>query len=71
MPKLLCRPYLMDLESTNGTFVNGQRLEPARYVELREKDVIKVGESSREYVLVRAPAELGHEPVDGIDLERP
>ena len=32
-------PYVMDLESTNGTFLNGERLAPARYVELREKDV--------------------------------
>jgi smad nuclear-interacting protein 1 len=68
-PARSVRPYLLDLESTNGTFVNGQRLEPARFVELREKDVIKVGESSREYVLVRAPAEHGHAPVEPVDGE--
>ena len=49
-------PYVMDLESTNGTFLNGERLAPARYVELREKDMLKFGSSSREYVLIRAPA---------------
>lgn len=27
----------MDLGSTNGTFLNGERLEPERYYELLEK----------------------------------
>ena len=30
--KLRCKPFLIDLESTNGTFINGVRLESARYV---------------------------------------
>ena len=50
--KLQCRPYLMDLESTNGTFINGVRLESARYYELRRGDVITLGASTREYVLL-------------------
>lgn len=25
----------MDLESTNGTWLNGQSVEPARYIELK------------------------------------
>ena len=49
-------PYVMDLESTNGTFLNGERLAPARYVELRETDMLQFGSSSRDYVLIRAPA---------------
>lgn len=78
----IVKPYIMDLESVNGTFVNGKRIEaarpwpwglgfhccnlvgawepipmgrpwgPARYVELREKDVLKFGMSSREFVLL-------------------
>ena len=28
---------MIDLESTNGTYVNNQRIEPARYYELKEK----------------------------------
>lgn len=43
----------MDLESTNKTFLNSSELEPARYYELREKDVLKFGESQREYVLMK------------------
>jgi len=46
------RPYVIDLESTNGTYVNNQRIEPARYYELKEKDMIKFGFSSREYILL-------------------
>jgi smad nuclear-interacting protein 1 len=46
------KPYLLDLESTNGSFVNAERLEPARYYELREKDVVKFGLSSREFVIL-------------------
>ncbi|XP_026464147.1 smad nuclear-interacting protein 1-like [Ctenocephalides felis] len=46
------RPYLIDLESANGTYVNNNKIEPKKYVELLEKDVIKFGYSSREYVLL-------------------
>lgn len=45
-------PYIIDLESSNGTFVNNQKVDPRRYVELRAKDVVKFGYSSREYVLL-------------------
>mmetsp|Transcript_23047 Transcript_23047/g.44283 ORF Transcript_23047/g.44283 Transcript_23047/m.44283 type:complete len:309 (-) Transcript_23047:33-959(-) len=48
------QPYIMDLESTNGTHVNGERIEPARYYQLKEKDVLKFGLSSREHVLLAA-----------------
>ncbi|XP_057430764.1 FHA domain-containing protein DDL [Lotus japonicus] len=46
------RPYIMDLGSTNKTFLNESPIEPQRYYELREKDTIKFGNSSREYVLL-------------------
>ena len=46
------RPYIIDLNSANGTFVNNNKIDPQRYVELLEKDVIKFGFSSREYVLM-------------------
>ncbi|KAE8677277.1 FHA domain-containing protein DDL [Hibiscus syriacus] len=46
------KPYIMDLGSTNKTFINDNPIEPQRYYELFEKDTIKFGNSSREYVLL-------------------
>ena len=51
------KPYIIDLNrcdagvcssmhnccSANGTMVNSQKIEPQRYYELREKDVLKFG----------------------------
>jgi smad nuclear-interacting protein 1 len=50
--KLKCQPYLMDLESSNGTFINGVKIDAARYYQLRSGDVLKFGASTREYVLL-------------------
>jgi smad nuclear-interacting protein 1 len=52
--KLKCLPYLMDLESTNGCFINGVRIDAARYYQLKKGDVVKFGGSTREYVLLTA-----------------
>lgn len=46
------RPYIIDLESANGTFVNNKKVDAKKYIELLEKDVIKFGFSSREYVVL-------------------
>ncbi|KAL5108872.1 Smad nuclear-interacting protein 1 [Taenia crassiceps] len=46
------RLYIIDLESTNGTFLNNKKIESRRYYELREKDVLKFGYSTREYVVM-------------------
>jgi len=45
-------PYVIDLGSANGTFLNNTRIEAKRYYELKEKDVLKFGFSTREYVLL-------------------
>lgn len=50
--RLNCQPYIMDLESTNGTFLNGIRIDAARYYQLKKGDVLKFGASTREYVLL-------------------
>jgi smad nuclear-interacting protein 1 len=49
---LHCQPYLLDLESTNGTFLNGVKLDAARYYQCKTKDVLRFGASTREYVLL-------------------
>jgi len=45
-------PYIIDLESTNGTLLNKAKIEDCRYMELQERDIITFGFSTREYVLV-------------------
>jgi len=47
-------PYLIDLNSTNGTFLNDEQVDSARYVELRQKDVLRFGHSTRDYVLINS-----------------
>ncbi|KAI5922952.1 SMAD/FHA domain-containing protein [Camillea tinctor] len=51
------KPYLIDLESANGTKLNSKKVPDSRYLELRDKDMIQFGESTREYVLMLAPKE--------------
>jgi len=49
------KPYLIDLESANGTALNNDKVPESRYLELRDKDMIQFGSSTREYVLMLAP----------------
>lgn len=49
------RPYVIDLESANGTRVNGGRVPERRFVEVRSGDVLGFGESTREYVVLLPP----------------
>ena len=49
------KPYVIDLESANGTMVNGEKVPEGRYVELRDKDVVTFGHSTREYVVQLPP----------------
>ncbi|KAL2151267.1 hypothetical protein VTH82DRAFT_6365 [Thermothelomyces myriococcoides] len=49
------KPYLIDLESANGTMLNGEKVPESRYLELRNKDMLQFGSSTREYVLMLAP----------------
>ena len=72
----------MDLASANGTFVNNNKIEPQKYVQLMEKvtryvtysgpttshyqDVLKFGFSSREYVLLHDQSKEEEEDL-GVD----
>ncbi|RDW84937.1 hypothetical protein BP6252_02527 [Coleophoma cylindrospora] len=49
------RPYLIDLDSANGTTLNKEAVPGSRYLELRDKDMIQFGHSTREYVLMLPP----------------
>ncbi|KAJ3106819.1 Smad nuclear-interacting protein 1 [Phlyctochytrium planicorne] len=46
------KPYIIDLESSNGTFINTEKIQPTRYYELKIGDTLKFGMSSRDYVMM-------------------
>ncbi|KAK8790873.1 hypothetical protein WA158_005504 [Blastocystis sp. Blastoise] len=50
--KMVIKPYIMDLDSANGTFLNNKRIESSRYIELKVQDEIIFGASTRSYVLL-------------------
>ena len=60
-------PYIVDMNSANGTYVNNQKIEPQKYVQLMEKDVLKFGFSSREYVLLHDQSKEEEEEDPGVD----
>lgn len=47
-------PYLLDLGSTNGTFLNDSKLQSGRYIELRNQDVVRFGRCESDYVVLHA-----------------
>src|SRR5271170_182786 len=50
------RPYIIDLDSTNGTELNGEKIESRRYFEIRTEDMLKFAESTREYIFIKDPS---------------
>jgi smad nuclear-interacting protein 1 len=54
--KGVVKPFIIDLESTNGTHVNDEKIPESRFYELKAGDVIKFGQSTREYVLLHDEA---------------
>jgi smad nuclear-interacting protein 1 len=49
------KPYLMDLESTNGTILNSNPIPPARYIELKDNDILTFGDET-DYVMKKMPS---------------
>ncbi|CCG81270.1 putative FHA domain protein SNIP1 [Taphrina deformans PYCC 5710] len=50
--KVQIKPYLIDLESTNKSYVNDKEIPESRYYELRHGDTLTFGDSDRDYVLI-------------------
>jgi smad nuclear-interacting protein 1 len=48
------RPYLLDLQSSHGTKLNGETIQSARYYELKPGDLLNFAHSTRDYVLLHA-----------------
>jgi smad nuclear-interacting protein 1 len=53
--KKVVKPYVIDLESSNGTWLNGEKIPPRRFIEVRSGDMLKIGSSEREYVFMLPP----------------
>ena len=43
--------YLIDLESTNGTLLNGEKMIPAHFVEIKDGDIVNFGQNSVDYIM--------------------
>lgn len=46
-------PYLIDLNSTNGTYLNGDKIDNKKYYELRDKDELNFGDKKIDFVLMK------------------
>ncbi len=46
------KPYLIDLNSINGTFVNGKKIKPKIKYNLNNNDIISFGVDSNQYKLI-------------------
>lgn len=47
------KPYLIDLESTNKSYVNKKEIPESRYYELISGDSLAFGDSARDFVMLR------------------
>lgn len=63
------RLYLIDLDSANGTYVNNVKIESRRYHQLLERDVVKFGFSTREFVVLHANSKDDERDDDVIENE--
>ncbi|KAG8759202.1 hypothetical protein FRC14_006449 [Serendipita sp. 396] len=54
--KGVVKPFIIDLESTNGTQVNGVAIPTSRYYELKLNDVITFGTLAKDFVLLHEGA---------------
>lgn len=45
-------PFIMDLGSSNGTYLNNNKMQPHEYIQVKQGDVLKFGNSLKEYVLL-------------------
>ena len=46
-------PYLIDLNSTNGTYLNGDKIDNSKYYELMDKDNLNFGDKKIDFVLMQ------------------
>lgn len=47
-------PYILDLKSTNGTFINENKIESGKYIKLNNFDVINLGQSKTDFIIANS-----------------
>jgi smad nuclear-interacting protein 1 len=52
-PASVVKPYLIDLGSTNSTYINRHKVSMERYYELLNNDLLHFGNSEIDYVLIK------------------
>lgn len=45
-------PFVKDLFSTNGTFLDGEKIRPNRFYQVKSNSILKLAKSNKEYVFV-------------------
>lgn len=53
--KELIKPYIFDLNSTNGTYLNGVKINDNKYYELNENDILNFGHLKLDFVIMKKP----------------
>lgn len=51
--RIYIAPYLIDLNSTNGTYLNGDKIDNSKYYELLDKDNLNFGDKKIDFVLMK------------------
>ena len=46
-------PYLIDLNSTNGSYLNGDKIDNQKYYELKDKDELNFGDKKIDFILMK------------------
>lgn len=47
----IIKPYIQDINSANGTYLNNIRLLSNNYYELLDNDILNFGKSNKDYVV--------------------
>lgn len=63
-PELPLKLYLLDFGSLHGVRVNGKKLDSQKYIELLNKDVIKIGNAPLEYLVIMSDVEASTGSMD-------
>lgn len=46
---ILVKPFIIDLNSTFGTYINGERIQPCRFYEILDQDILQFGTDQKCY----------------------